>query len=128
MASRTSPVIVVEDCDNVRHFLVDLLEADGLPVLDYSSSVRAARTKHAPQLLITEVPMGGLNGLELARELRRRFPALPVLFISGDVNPTDQSIDGDGPVAFLAKPFFTDALRDTVRSLLNPTAGAVALS
>ncbi|MFM2438673.1 MAG: hypothetical protein RLZ55_1496 [Actinomycetota bacterium] len=128
VASPTSPIIVVEDSDNVRHFLVDLLEADGLPVLDFSSSIRAARIRNAPQLLITDLPLEGLNGLELARELRRRFPKLPVLFVSEERYPADQQIEGDGPVAFLAKPFFTDALRETVRALLNQTKDAPALS
>ena len=71
-----------------------------------------------PSLLISDVVMPGLRGPEVAESLRRDFPGLRVLFMSGyaDEEFGPDSLDREG-TAFLAKPFRTAALLERVASL-----------
>ena len=71
-------------------------------------------------LLVTDVAMPQIDGIELAARLRRTHPHLPVVFTSGHVG--DESLRSGllGPEsAFLLKPFPPDALIASVRSLLD---------
>jgi two-component system cell cycle sensor histidine kinase/response regulator CckA len=87
-----------------------------------------AREIGRPDLLITDVVMPGGDGIDLARELRLVHPKLPVLFISGYPQAAiDEGIGGSGAIAFLAKPFKTDALMHHVRELLDG-GGAMGLA
>jgi two-component system, cell cycle sensor histidine kinase and response regulator CckA len=71
-------------------------------------------------LLVTDVTMPGFSGLELARRLGEKRPAMRVLFISGY---TDQEASQWGklnqPVQFLQKPFHPDAFLTKVRQILD---------
>jgi FixJ family two-component response regulator len=71
-------------------------------------------------LLLTDIVMPGMNGLELARRLQSADPGLRVLLISGYPNVT---MDDDGvvdtPVAFLPKPFRPEVLVAKVREVLD---------
>jgi two-component system cell cycle sensor histidine kinase/response regulator CckA len=71
-------------------------------------------------LLVTDVGMPQIDGIELAARLRRTHPNLPVMFTSGHVG--DEALHSGllGPEsAFLLKPFPPDALITCARSLLD---------
>ena len=71
-------------------------------------------------LLVTDMTMPGFSGLELARRLGEKRPAMRVLFISGY---TDQEAAQWGklnqPVQFLQKPFHPDAFLTKARQILD---------
>jgi hypothetical protein len=69
-------------------------------------------------LLITDIVMPGLGGLELAKSALELRPSLAVILVSGY---TDRELDHEaiGFGEFLQKPFSFDALARTVRSLLD---------
>jgi DNA-binding LytR/AlgR family response regulator len=73
------------------------------------------------QLLLTDIVMPGMSGTELARHLRVVKPALNILFISGYEDDVGIGA-GDTAMAYLQKPFTTEALAGTVRHLLDQTA------
>jgi two-component system cell cycle sensor histidine kinase/response regulator CckA len=72
-------------------------------------------------ILMTDVILPGRNGLDLARQLRARLPALKVLLVSGygdRAEVRDAEITRVPGTTYLAKPFTSSGLVEAVRSLL----------
>ena len=103
---------------------VQILESDGYQVLEAMNGTEALHTVDeygAPiHLLLTDMVMPGMNGKELANQLRLLHPDMSVLFMSGY---DDRQIDSDhvvgGETAFLPKPFSTEILGQKVRAILD---------
>jgi CheY-like chemotaxis protein len=77
---------------------------------------------HGPaiRLLVTDVVMPGMDGLELCTRIREARPDLPVLFVSGYTREATLPLDVEGPVTrFLQKPFTTHALLQAVEDMLD---------
>ena len=72
-------------------------------------------------LVVTDVDMPGLSGLELATELRLMLPRLPACFVSGRELPPGALADAEksGRTAFLMKPFDLAELLLVIRTLLK---------
>jgi DNA-binding NtrC family response regulator len=81
----TRPIIVIDDCRDHLDFLVTLLERSGYRVIGYSSAREAL--KHVAgtnaALVITDIFMPEIDGVEVVCHLRRAFPELPVIGIGG---------------------------------------------
>jgi len=117
-------VLLVEDEELVRVMLVEVLKSGGYAVLDARHGADALALGEQYQepidLLVTDVTMPGFSGLELARRLGEKRPAMSVLFISGY---SDQDAGQWGklnqPVQFLQKPFHPDAFLAKVSQILD---------
>jgi PAS domain S-box-containing protein len=124
----TETILLVEDEPMLRQVTATMLKRLGYRVLvasDGPAGLRAAREHEGPiDLLLTDMVMPlGLNGLQLAEELRRSRPTIKVVVSSG--YSVDLQRQGDTPVAgalFLAKPFAFEALRTTLRRALDAPA------
>ena len=113
-------ILVVEDEAAVRKLAVKALEKEGCTVLAAENGIEALalvdRLEGSLDLVVTDLVMPDMGGRELADELRRRRPALPVLFMSGyDDAMVD---DADAANHFLAKPFTPRALAARVAASL----------
>jgi|CXWL01.1.fsa_nt_gi signal transduction histidine kinase/ActR/RegA family two-component response regulator len=121
-SAATSHVLLVEDDEGVRDLLVGVLTHYGYAVAAYGSAEDALTHTGRFDLLLTDVLLPGMNGPDLAREIRATYPGVPVLMMSGDtghvVDPTD--LDARG---FLQKPFSARTLVTRVEELI---AGAKA--
>jgi CheY-like chemotaxis protein len=120
----TESVLVVEDDPNVREVVVRALRGNGYRVLVAASGQEVRDVSGAQaadlDLLVADVIMPGQGGREVAEELRRRRPGLPVLFISGYTRDTFAEGGELTPgTAFLPKPFTTPILLGRVRDLLD---------
>ena len=110
-------ILVVEDEPFVRDLIRYILETAGYAVLtaaDGEQALQVSRTFPTTiHLLVSDVLMPKLGGMELCEQILRERPALKVLLMSGTV--VEQPREG---VAFLRKPFRAEILRDHVRRLL----------
>ncbi len=117
-------IFVVEDTDLLRELTRLLLEGVGYQVLDSGIPADALRIakNHVGvlPLLITDVVMPGMSGIELAAEFAKIRPEMKVLYTSGYA---DDAIARHGGLAtgssFLEKPFTRDALIRKVRKILD---------
>jgi two-component system cell cycle sensor histidine kinase/response regulator CckA len=120
----TETVLVVEDDPDVRDVMVRALRANGYDVLVAADGQEVRKLPDAQvaqlHLLVTDVVMPGQNGRQVAEELRRRCPGLPVLYMSGytrDAFAEEGALDPRS--GFLAKPFTAPILLGRVRELLD---------
>lgn len=115
-------VLVVEDEDSVREVLVEVLTQAGNHVYSAAEPEQAAtvlrRLDTSLDLLITDVVMPGVSGHVLARQLRRTYPTLPVLLISGYSADTLDLSNLPG-ARLLTKPLDLDQFLGVVADLLQ---------
>ena len=113
-------VLVVEDQDVVRRLTVDVLADCGYEVLEASYGGEALelceRFAEPIDLLLTDVVMPGMSGVDLAERVREARPEIPVVFMSGYSD--GHSVDVPGS-SFLPKPFGLDQLSQVVRQALD---------
>jgi FixJ family two-component response regulator len=73
--------------------------------------------------LVLDIHLGGISGIELARQLAERGCTVPVIFISGAANQsTERAAIETGCVALLHKPFSAKVLVDAVESAFQPAS------
>jgi two-component system cell cycle sensor histidine kinase/response regulator CckA len=115
-------ILVAEDEDIVRRLLKTTLTSGGYTVLEARNGVEALEVCHrlgaSVDLLVTDVVMPKMTGLELARRLAVDHPELKVLCLSGY---SAEATAAQRPLAwpFLAKPFVPAALLERVREVLD---------
>ncbi|HLU20435.1 MAG TPA: response regulator transcription factor [Pusillimonas sp.] len=115
-------VFIVDDDEAVRDSLRWLLEANGYRVKSFGSAEDFLEAYDPDQIgiLIVDVRMPGMSGLELQEELIARNAPLPIVFITGhgDV-PMAVSTIKKGAIDFLEKPFNETDLRAIVARMLQ---------
>ncbi|MFT3923445.1 MAG: response regulator [Myxococcales bacterium] len=123
-SDRGNTILVAEDEHLVRQLTCALLREEGYQVLEASDGANAlnlASRHHGPiDLLLTDVTMPQMGGVELGRELQKRFPGLAVLYMSG--HSEDALLRQGLPkreAHLLAKPFSRTALTNAVRRMLQ---------
>jgi len=113
-------ILLAEDEPAIRKLVTRTLSKAGYRVLaagDGQEALEQAASLETLSLLITDLAMPRLNGLELRDRLRARHPGLPVLFMSGFVEETAAGPAPEDPV--LEKPFRSEDLLARVRDLLG---------
>jgi two-component system, cell cycle sensor histidine kinase and response regulator CckA len=120
----TGTILVVEDEAEVRHIVCRVLRDCGYEVLSASDGVQALEfaSQATIGLLLTDVVMPRMGGVELAAILRERLPDLPVLFISGHADDAFGSAANVTQMEIMEKPFLPDELASRVRQMLERTS------
>ena len=113
-------ILLAEDDDAMRQFLSAALSRAGHKVMSYADGVSALGALQQDfDLLITDIVMPGLDGIELARRARLGKPELRVMFITGFAAVV---LDGGASplpgAALLSKPFHLRELVERVEALL----------
>lgn len=113
-----SIILLAEDDDRIRGLLSQVLTRRGYVVLEATDGAEALKLfdLHSGNvhMLLSDVRMPGMTGIELAFELRRRREDLPILLMSGYVSQLTVPFD------FIAKPFLLPALLEKVERHLSP--------
>jgi len=122
----TARVLVVEDDEDVRQMLCRHLAALGMSALEARSADEALARLEAGTddiaLVLSDIVMpGGMSGIDLAWQIRRRWPDLPVLLASGHVGRGSGKGVPPG-VQLLRKPFRLAQLREAIEGSVSPHA------
>jgi DNA-binding NtrC family response regulator len=123
-------LLIVDDDAGQRSLLDSFLRGQGFETVLADSGERALALLPTAKfaLMISDVRMPGLSGLETLRRVRQDFPALPVLLVTAfaDVRDAVEAMR-DGALNYLAKPIDLDELLATVRHATGVTAPALNL-
>ena len=120
--SRTGTLLLVEDEPMVRELAVEILQQCGFHVLEAENGDMAlaicGRYDRGIDLLVTDLAMPGMNGIELARRVGDTRPGTPVLFMSGYAeDAVGQLGDMDKGWHFLQKPISPTILSRKLREI-----------
>ncbi|MEM0900577.1 MAG: response regulator [Pseudomonadota bacterium] len=114
-------ILLAEDDNDMRRFLVKALERSGYEVVDYDNGVSAyERLREEPfSLLLTDIVMPEMDGIELARRATELDPDLKVMFITGfaavALKPESKA---PKEAKVLSKPFHLRDLVDEVDKMI----------
>ena len=117
-------ILVVDDERAVRESLRRALELEGyeIELADDGLAALAALEGDEPDAMILDVLMPGLDGLEVARRVRREGSRLPILMLTARVEVDDRVAGLDaGADDYVTKPFALEELLARVRALLRRT-------
>jgi signal transduction histidine kinase/ActR/RegA family two-component response regulator len=116
-------ILVIDDERDLAEVLVEELEHDGhrVEVASNGADALSRLERQAFDLVLSDTKMPQIDGLELYREIERRYPALRrrIIFVTGDVlDPDKQRFLEETRAPFLAKPFDLGDLRRLVRQMV----------
>ena len=117
-------VLVVEDDDDVRQFVVTVLSRQGYRTVESSSGIDALLHTQPGRpkinVLVTDVSLLDTDGIALAEYFASLFPEAGVVIMSGHVGVPRSRLDSLAvPWAFVQKPFHLERLIDAVRGVLD---------
>jgi two-component system cell cycle sensor histidine kinase/response regulator CckA len=109
-AVRTQRVLLIEDEPSIVEGVTDLLTLEGFVVRSVSTGAEAAVAveQFQPEIVVLDLGLPDMSGLEVARRLRVEHPRLPIVFATG--HGDRERVQFDGQSWFLQKPFELSAL------------------
>jgi CheY-like chemotaxis protein len=119
-------ILVVDDEPIVLALCQRILTLGGYIVLPMSSPEEALkffRTRQSPtiDLALLDVMMPGMNGIELANQIRSGNPTLKIVLMSGFGPREIARVVGDNPYGMIWKPFKTESLLRMIENVLGGT-------
>lgn len=113
-AARPLRVLVVEDDTLIRMSISEMLESRGHVAFEAADGKEALRLHEAQEIdvLLADVGLPGMNGVEVAAKLREAQPALPVLYATGD--HTANGVQRDERTEVIVKPYGVADLMDAI--------------
>lgn len=119
-------ILVIEDDVRLASILQRGLEESGMQVLiayDGELGLKLFESYH-PDLVITDLILPRINGLELSKQLRAKYPQVPIIMLTA-LGTTDDKVEGfdAGADDYLVKPFDFRELLARVKTLLKRTKG-----
>lgn len=113
-------ILVIDDQLAVRQLLVDILESTGHEVITAADGRMGLElyARQSPALVITDLLVPGISGLELVARLRR-VPGVKIIAVSGSGGENLEAARRLGATVTLAKPFSVTQLLNAVRQVLG---------
>ena len=120
MANFHYRLLVIDDEPLNRELLASSLSAAGYEVEVAKDGFAALAQMHGalPDLIISDLKMPNMSGFEFLSIVRRRFPQIPTIAVSGEFHPPIEPL-GVIADAFLSKPFSLDELQAKIAELLR---------
>lgn len=118
-------IIVIDDQEPIRRIVRRALEQAGHEVLDASDGEMGLELlgRHAVDAVLTDIFMPGVDGIQTVRQIRKQFPQVKVIVMSGgdSTGLLDLRRDAEllGAVKSLPKPFTTHEIVSIVNSVLE---------
>jgi CheY-like chemotaxis protein len=111
--SKSKTVLIVDNDNVVRRAIARLVQLYGWQVLEASNGVQGLRVfrNQLPDIVLTDVVMGGLDGFDLTAVIKSISPQAPVIIMTGLIDPgLHEKAQDLGASAFLRKPFEPEEL------------------
>ena len=116
------PVWIVDDDRSIRWVIEKALSREGIAFNSFATAQEAldALSGGAPEVLVSDIRMPGLSGLELLNAVKSRHPAVPVIVMTAysDLDSAVAAFQG-GAYEYLPKPFDVDQAVDLIRRALD---------
>jgi DNA-binding response OmpR family regulator len=120
LVGRGDHVLVVDDEADIRGTISELLRYNGYHVDSVTSGAEAlaAVRNQTPDIVLLDLLLPGMSGIDVANQLRAAYPTLPILFVSGHAEPDllNSAVPG---TRLLRKPFQSEELYAEVRRSLD---------
>ena len=120
-----SKILLVEDDKSIRLTVSESLKGEGFQVLNFKDGLSASdfigdNTRNDIDLIILDLMLPGLNGLELCRKIRNEENYTPILILSAKDNESDRVLGLEvGADDYLTKPFGLNELIARSRALIR---------
>jgi two-component system, NtrC family, response regulator PilR len=114
-------ILVVDDDDIIRETLCELLsEHHACQTAKTAEEALARLESQAFDVVLTDISMPGLSGLDLLNRVVQLYPATPVIIVSGMSDQEQaQSLIRHGAFDYLLKPFRLEVVEDSVRRAID---------
>lgn len=118
-------VMLIDDNGALRLILSDMLEEMECSVIEAKDGVEAMRlaARKKPDLIVTDIMMPNMDGIQTINELRRCYGEIPIIAISGGQSDDDSKslahAKAEGADKVLQKPFSFSDFESSVRTLLG---------
>lgn len=117
-------VLLVEDEDNIRQFTKINLVREGFEIIEAESGEKGVELaeKHNPDVAVLDIMLPGIDGFEVCKILRRKYPNIVIIMLTAKTQDTDK-IEGleRGADDYLTKPFNPRELILRMKSVLRRT-------
>jgi two-component system nitrogen regulation response regulator GlnG len=116
------PVWVIDDDRSIRWVFEKALAREGIPYKTFPAAQEAldALERGAPQVLVSDIRMPGVSGLELLQSIKQRHPGLPIIIMTAysDLESAVAAFHG-GAFEYLPKPFDVDQAVELIRRAIG---------
>ncbi len=111
-------ILLCEDDELIRMNLADILEDFGHKTLEAANGAQALELfeQNSVDILITDVGLPDISGIDLCARIREAMPQLPVIFASGHSHLPGVTLDAK--TAILCKPYTMDMIEDAIAAML----------
>ena len=111
-------ILVVDDEEQIRSLLVDHFQRQGFAVLEAADGEEALQAvrRTRPDLVVLDVGLPGMDGIQVLRRIRREDPGIGVIMVSGKSESIVAKTLEAGALGYFLKPFDLDRLSQAVRS------------
>lgn len=119
-------VLIADDHEVIRDLLSSMLAAHGFDVCQASDGAQAVRiaAEKGPELVVLDLAMPVMNGLEAARLLKAKMPRVPLVMFTNTIGPAvEREAQSAGITAVFSKSASPALLVDAVTTLLSSSSG-----
>ena len=120
-------ILIVEDEPKIARLIADYLSKSGYASdhIDHGDAVMEWLAEQTPMLVLLDLMLPGTDGLTLCRQIRERYPALPVIMLTARVEEVDRLLGLElGADDYICKPFSPREVVARVKAVLRRTHGA----
>ena len=127
------PVWIIDDDKSIRWVLEKTLAREQIPFKSFASASEALSQLdlgvEPPQVLVSDIRMPGESGLDLLKQVKERFPTLPVIIMTAysDLDSAVAAFQG-GAFEYMPKPFDVDQAMELIRRAMDESSHQVGAS